>query len=136
MARNPKPPGHSAGNTFKREEIEGLLGVLAAIQRGAHTKDVQRLAKSEPVVALQRKFLRMRESIERQLAEANRCTSRDSGGAQCERPAGHEGGHAAKRAADAHERGTHRRMRENDARKAKADEMLAAVASKLKKPSQ
>lgn len=70
MANNPKAPGKSAGNTFKPDEIEATLALFAAVQRGADKSTLQRLVRSVPLLAVNRKFLNMRASIFRQIEGA------------------------------------------------------------------
>ncbi len=66
MTSNGKSPGKSAGNTFKPDEIEAVLSALAIVRRGG---DASIVARSAPMVSVQRKFLHMQQSLRKQIAE-------------------------------------------------------------------
>lgn len=64
MSRNPHKPGASAGNTFRAEEVRALLALFTTLDRSG---DPRVLMRSDGLRSARAKFLRMQESIARQL---------------------------------------------------------------------
>lgn len=59
----PKPRRvHAASNSFTREEVDALLALVRVLRRGA---DYRMIARSAPMMSVERKFGRMSETIEK-----------------------------------------------------------------------
>lgn len=55
----------AASNSFTREEIEALLALVRVLRRGA---DYRMIARSAPMMSVERKFTKMGETIEKNRA--------------------------------------------------------------------
>lgn len=67
MSRTTKRKRIAAGNTFKRDEVDGLLQLLDMLHRG---QDVRVIMRSEVIQRIYKKFVRMRVTLERSHQEA------------------------------------------------------------------
>lgn len=62
MPSNPKRPGTNAGNTFTKQEIDGVVQLLDKLHRG---EDVRVLLRQPPIANLYAKFKRMQGKLDR-----------------------------------------------------------------------
>lgn len=72
----PKRTRIAAGNTFKRDEVNGVLQLFELLQRGQDTRIILR---SEAMRRVHAKFVRMRATLEREHREALERAAEETG---------------------------------------------------------
>lgn len=59
-------PEQKAANSFRADEIDALVEILALVRRGAHTRDLSRAVTPDVLGRVAGKVQRMKASVERQ----------------------------------------------------------------------